>query len=325
MKRIIAFILILCLCSVFASCDFGSDPKESASQESSSVESSCEQSSSGNQDSPDIEQHPSSSKEEESTSSEQGSSSEEISSSKGNDDSAVITPVVTEYGAFSSSATKTNQATDRLRQMSQSRKAYNAGAAYTEEQLNKALSNAKLIKSAGGMLGYRNASALIDHFIGNTGEIYNINMTSFLADANAKTNQISSLNEALRACEALCIEGESISIFEKEERVHHNLSGDWHYAIGSYFSSVEIQNLSFDGKEYSATFVYKVTDYYNWEPSDTSSVFSGTAGALTGNISPKDLHQLHRAGMAREFLSEGKVSYSVTWTKGANATTVFEG
>ena len=207
--------------------------------------------------------------------------------------------------------------------MSMSRKAYNAGTSYSQSQLNSTLSNAKLVKNGGELLGYTNASGFIDHFLSNTGENYTINMSAFLKDENANLNRRSSLSSALRACEVLACKGQSINVFQKSEVVHHNLTGDWKFAVGSYFSSIEVQNLTFDGEKYSATFIYRITDYYNWDSDDSNSVFSGFAGTITGNISPKDLHQLHRAGMAKEFLSVGEASYTVEWTKGAAVVDVF--
>lgn len=326
MKKIIAFAMVLCMIFSCFSCAFleDSNDEESASSSSkspssSSADSSSEQGSSSEESSSSKESSSSEEAPSSSSSSEEISSSDEVSSSED-----IAIPVITEYGEFSSAITKTTPSTDRLRQGSQSRNAYNAGSSYSQSKLNSVLSNATLIKNVGSLLGYTNASGFIDHFLQNTGENYTIDMSKLLTDTNALGNRNASLSNALRACEMLAVKGETINVFQKSEVVHHNLTGDWRFSLGSYFSSIEIQNLSFDGSKYRATFIYKVTDYYNWDPSDSNSVFSGAAGALTGNISPKDLHHLHRAGMAKEFLSVGQVSYTVEWSRGDSVLDVFK-
>ncbi len=201
---------------------------------------------------------------------------------------------------------------------------YDKGAlsSYDESKLSSIKSSANFIAVGGSLVSYKNASAFMKHFLDNTGEDYEIDMSSFLKDENALATRNAELNKALRACEVLAIEGESISVYQDEELVHHNLTGDWKYAIGSYFTAIEIDNLSVDGNIYTATFTYKVTDFYNWDESDANSVFSGTLATLTKNVSPKDLHQLHRAGMAKEFLSYGEIRYTVSWAKGSTVSSI---
>ncbi len=317
MKKIIAFAMILCFIFACFSCAIIDEPSSSENS-SSSKESS---SSSKKEESSSSKNESSSSKEETSSSTEESSLSTSVEESSSEEE--IVVPTITEFGEFSSAIHKTFASADRQRQMSMSRKAYNAGSSYSQSQINAIVSNAKLIKSGGEMLGYKNASGFIDHFLEGTGENYIINMSAFLSDTTANLNRRNSLGDALRACEALACKGQSINVFQKLEIVHHNLTGDWKFALGSYFSSIEVQNLTFDGEKYSATFIYKVTDYYNWDSDDSNSVFSGIAGALTGNISPKDLHQLHRVGKAKEFLSVGEISYSVEWTKGQSSLDVF--
>ena len=320
LKRLIAITIILCMMLFsFSACAFLDDDADSSSVDSSSSskESEKEETKKPDKESTSKESEPESTKE-----STQASTT--TTEAEGQTSTPEPTPALTEYGGFSTTITKTAESTDRLRQGSMSRNAYNAGSAYSDSKLSSVLSNAKLVKNGGNMLGYTNASGFIDHFLSNTGTDYTIDMSLFLADQNALANRNSSLGDALRASERLAVKGESVTAFQKSELVHHNLQGDWKFAVGSYFSSIEIRNLTFDGTTYKATFIYKVTDYYNWDSDDANSVFSGIAGALTGNISPKDLHQLHRAGMAKEFLSVGEVSYTVEWTLGQSAFDVFK-
>lgn len=299
MKRIIAFIIILCMVFSMTAC-FNDTEVPSSSTESSSNK-------------PNEKPSEESSKEPSEEPSEETSeeSSEEESSNE------VVKPVVTEYGDFSSAIDKTASSTDRLKQMSLSRLAYNKGnSSYTASQLNSTVSNAQTIVSGGALLGYSNSSKLLKHYLNNSGENYIIDMDEFLSDSKALATRDSSINSALRACEKLAREGEAINVYQKSEVVHHDLTGDWHYAVGSYFSHVEVKNLRVDGSVYSATIVYKVTDFYNWDVTDDNNVFKFV------DLSPKDLYQLHCQGMAQEFLSQGEASYTISWVKGSSINTI---
>ena len=88
---------------------------------------------------------------------------------------------------------------------------------------------------------------------------------------------------------------------------------NWQYSLGSYFDDVDVKNLTVttvDGvKTYSATITYIVTDFYNWDTNDYNE--------FKGIISPHDLHELHKAGKAKEFMSYGEITYAgITWTEG---------
>lgn len=252
-------------------------------------------------------------------------SSEETSEETSEKDTNLDTPPQEILGSGNfSTITKTNPAYDRLRQMEASSAVYNKGSTYQESELNKAKSSAQTIALGGSLISYKNASALINHYLSGTGNDFNIDVSVFMQDQTALNNRNSDINKALRACEVLAREGESITVWQVEESIFHNLSGDWKYALGSYFSSIEVQDLTCDGTTYTATLIYKVTDFYNWDENDDNAVFTGTVGYIVGDVSPKDLHQLHRAGMAKEFLSYGEISYEISWTKGQTSTQIIK-
>ena len=88
---------------------------------------------------------------------------------------------------------------------------------------------------------------------------------------------------------------------------------NWQYAIGSYFDDVDVINLTVaevNGvKTYTADIKYIVTDFYNWDTNDYND--------FKGLVSPHELHELHKAGLAREFMSYGEYTYAnITWTEG---------
>ena len=308
MKKAVAFLLILLMALSCFSCDFSND--ESSAESSSTQKSTESTSQSESESKKESESQKESESETEIESSESQSSQTESSTQTSK-------PALKEYNGFSTTIKATAPAPNRLTQMSVSGNAYDKGSTYTQDKLNSVKSSANLIAMGGTFFKeYQNAGKLISHFLGNSGDVYTIDMNVFLKDANALATRNIELNEALRACEVLAVEGQSITVCQKVEEVHHNLTGDWHYAIGSYFSGVEVKNLTVVGDRYTATIKYSVNDFYNWDESDAEPVFSEFLGTLTKNISPKDLHQLHRAGLAQEFVAHGEITYTISWTKG---------
>ena len=221
--------------------------------------------------------------------------------------------IILEYNNFST-IKETHKSDDRISQMAESNYTYNTGSKYTEEQLNEVLRKANLISSLGA-LAYKNATLFMSHFLDNTGEDYIIDVDEFLKDSNAQKNLNRDFTRAMRACEKL-YHSDVGTIYQKEESLFHNLEGDWYYCVGSYFTSLKITNLTFDGNLYTATFEYTITDFYNWEESSFVNIFSGLARTIIGDISQKDLCQLHKAGLAKEFLSIGTYVTEVTWPEG---------
>ncbi len=211
---------------------------------------------------------------------------------------------------------ETEDAPDRIKQMNNSASKYNKGTSASSWDLTKYKLAASGIVIGGSVAGYTNAKDFLSHYLDNKGTQYTINMSSFLNDAdsnyyalNVRNNDI---NRALRAAEQLAIEGMSLNMNQCMEQVNHGLTGDWKYSVGSYFSRVNMSNLTVNDvngvKTYSATVKYTVIDFYNWDEADGNKVF--------GVISPWQLAQLHRAGKAKEFLSVGEITYQITWTEG---------
>ena len=221
-----------------------------------------------------------------------------------------------EYGNFTT-LHKTIPSDDRMKQMRESKAAFNTGTKYTPDELRGTRLQANIIASA--KMFFPNASDFMDHYLEGKGEIYELDIDNFLENKTARENMIKDVNEALRAAENMVVSGEKITIYQIEESLHHNLTGDWKYSVGSYFASVEL----YDVKEitwlgvtcYTAKLKYVVQDFYNWDATDTNDISITT-------VSPADLHQLHLNGEAQEFLTYGEEDYDIRWVKGVDASTI---
>ena len=208
----------------------------------------------------------------------------------------------------------TKDADNRLLQMDYSKSTYNKGSSMASWKILVVQGEAYAIVAGGAMLEYTNAAKFLSHYLGNSGLQYNLDLVEFFKDGNALKVRNKDINRALRAGEKLAIEGASVNVNQTMEQVNHDLSGDWYYSLGSYFSRINMSNLTVtevDGvKTYSATLKYTVTDYYNWNEGSTNGFLNGSGP------SQYQLYQLHRAGKAQEFLTVGEISYEITWTEG---------
>lgn len=213
-----------------------------------------------------------------------------------------------------SSVKETTESAHRLMQMANSEAAYANGTSMSSSDLTSVQVSAKAIVFGGALLGYKNAASFLNHFLGNTGKQYNLDLEAFFGDSVALKNRNNHINTILRAGEELAIEGMYITVNQEQERINHDLTGDWKYSLGSYFDDVDLINLTVTEvngeKTYSATVKYRVIDFYNWDEAKTSGFLDGKGP------SQYQLCQLHRAGKAQEFLTYGEISYEISWTQG---------
>lgn len=208
----------------------------------------------------------------------------------------------------------TEPAADRIKQMNASAADYKKGSSEST-WLYSLL--AGTISAGGSTLGMPDAAKFMSHYTGNTGKDYTINVSSMLSsDSGALSCRNTAIDNALRAAEALAQRGKSINVGQLTEG--HPMqwqlaTQNWQYSLGSYFDDVDVNNLTVTEvngvKTYTADITYIVTDFYNWDTNDYNK--------FKDIISPHQLHELHKAGKAREFLSYGEITYeSVTWTEG---------
>ena len=227
-----------------------------------------------------------------------------------------IKEIIDTFGNFTT-LHKTLASNDRMKQMKYSKSVFNTGSKYTPDELKSTRLQANIIASA--KIFFPNASDFMDHYLEGNGEIYELDIDDFLENDIAKQNMYKDINEALRATEEMVIDGEKITVYQIEESLHHNLTGDWKYSVGSYFASVELYDVKetswFGVTYYTAKLKYVVQDFYNWDANDTNDI------SIT-SVSPADLHQLHINGEAQEFLTYGEEEYEIKWVKGVDASTI---
>ena len=214
----------------------------------------------------------------------------------------------------------TEEPYDRVKQQNASNGDYNTGSSLSSSQLTGFFgvkTMAQLIAAGGSVIDMPMASTLMSHYLKNTGANYNLDVAKFISeDSGALACRNTAINNALRAAEALARKGKTITIGQLTEGhpMQWELATDnYRYALGSYFDDVDVINLTVTEvngvKTYSADIKYIVIDFYNWDTNDYND--------FKGIVSPHELHELHKAGIAREFLTYGEVTYkSITWTEG---------
>ena len=237
--------------------------------------------------------------------------------------------VVTVNGMTYSTDAVTEPAWDRIKQQNASNADYNTGSHYTEKELvgsgifsSSVKSKANLIVTGGSLLGYSHAAKFMKHFLENTGTDYNLDVKEFLSsDSGAMNSRNSAITNALRAAELIAKEGKTYTINQLTENhpMQNTLTEDWQYSLGSYFTDVDIINVTVTEvngvKTYTADIKYIVTDFYNWDTNNYNKFAS--------IVSPHDLHELHKGGKAKEFMTYGELTYkNVTWTEGQSASEI---
>jgi hypothetical protein len=169
---------------------------------------------------------------------------------------------------------------------------------------------AYLTRIGGWATGNPNASDYLQRFLDNNGNTHTQNFKamcdSWTTANDIKTNE---LNATLAASEALARQGLNV-VFYTTSEIDHLISGstDWGRAIGSYTTGIKCTVSVTGTNTYSATIVYSLYDYYDWD----YTIYS--MGNLP--VSPCDMWELHHGGLGKNYEIVGSNTITVSWAKG---------
>lgn len=169
------------------------------------------------------------------------------------------------------------------------------------------------------MVGLPNARNFLLHFLSNTGEEYIYDASYVFCNIlNCRKNICENINAVLNLCEDTVIE-DLYFITNPEKRFQGtSFSSDivvgedmavvnWWFSIGNTDATMSFYCVK-EGDIYTAEIDYHFVDVYDFE-----SDYEKLAGV---GITDGDMHELHEAGLAREYKSVGNYSFKITWTKG---------
>lgn len=161
----------------------------------------------------------------------------------------------------------------------------------------KALARAGAFSTSGGLAGQPNAASMLDHYLGNTGAEYKVNIEAMMNEISGFQNE--SENEAKRqlriAQEDMPVGYDGPVAFQGSYYDNLGYSADWK-SSSDWYLAVHDFNYQTSGvgtpgvAGYDLNYQTSVYDYYNWE----------STGAFP-SVQASDLNNLNRAGWAQTF------------------------
>ncbi len=155
-----------------------------------------------------------------------------------------------------------------------------------------------------------NAKAFLLHFLGNTGELYTINLKNTISSwATANAYRTEDLNNLIGVIELLGT-GTETTLHLIELTPHHESEiNDWKLSIGDYYTSISATFRKV-GQTFTASVIYELHDAYDWDKNANYLPVSGFV------ITPAELWELHHGGYARHYEVFGSNTFTMTWTQG---------
>jgi hypothetical protein len=160
----------------------------------------------------------------------------------------------------------------------------------------------------------RHTAAHLNHYFGNSGAVYKIDLRGMVNLPFAKEVFDSEVKEARKFAESLP-PGEA-QITSTKCSASYNLpteSKDWYYAVGAYqaWGKATVRAPPADNRPrlFWMDFEYCFFDQYNWNGGCAVTPFGNT-------ITDEDLGLFHKMGIAKEFEMRGSFHVSVEWPLG---------
>jgi hypothetical protein len=169
------------------------------------------------------------------------------------------------------------------------------------------------ISDIGALLG-RDAARHMEHYLGNSGQPYTIDLEAMVRDVPSAKD---ALAEEIQAAQ-MYVEGLPPGRYEiaaTTTQAPYNKdteSKNWYYAVAGYVSwgkgIATVSEVS-GRREYALDFEYKMYDRYNWDHGKSAEVFGIT-------IRDDMVGDWHRQGLAQEFDMFGSLKRKLTWKQG---------
>lgn len=156
------------------------------------------------------------------------------------------------------------------------------------------------------------ASANLQHYLGNTGDPQSMNVDKMLADqpdlSNKTSNKVTTMAEkAVDKAQESGATGPVTYPFTTAWDSTYATTQNWFYATGGYNyatdGTVTVYPPSDDNPEWTYKYDYRVhtADRYNWDGDKSTMIFNQ-------KITDKQLQELHQAGLAQEYDLVGESS-----------------
>ena len=161
----------------------------------------------------------------------------------------------------------------------------------------------------GALLQNPDAASMLTHFLNNKGTRYDVEMKQMLSEWDTARNfRERDMNYVMQAVEA------SATYSNKTIRTISSIGctvsegTNWGRAVGSYTTSIVCTYKKTSSTSYVMQVTYELHDVYDWDRTITSM------GNLP--VSPREMWELHHAGLAKNYEVFGQNTFTLTWTQG---------
>ena len=265
---------------------------------------------------------------------------------------------VTQYGNYSSEAAPIKIEDNFAKLIQHSAETFNSGSTYSEDKIAQIYKIAdyiahyekyveeygvqdqldELYQQTGFTLDLGFGAAMIEHYIGMTGETYDYSdrMPELITHPKVGAAQSSCISAAMKAAENIVADGQSgVSINQTKPIKFSSLKnedGTIYYALGSYHAIADLSDVQRTGDTFTATVTFRIIDYYDWAEDGNTPEFTEYLDKLDDTyrtllnemldistletFCQADLAQLHNTGLAQDFMAQGTIVYNITWTAG---------
>ncbi len=162
-----------------------------------------------------------------------------------------------------------------------------------------------------------NASKHMDHYFGNSGRDYTIDLEDMIRSTDrAKETMVAETRQAFRFIQQLPVGTHQFtSKFAESSYNYQSETNDWFFAIGGYsYWGKGTARISEQGgqRRYDVEFHYHFYDRYNWDGGKKVRIpvpFSDEKIIITDEF----MQEFHRQGLAQEFDCYGMVQRRFSW------------